>query len=505
MNKITNYILKSNLISKLSLNLYSKFNHVKVNFTDFRYSEAVNPTLSEKEVVEYNKNRKFKVSKEICFAPKSSMIFSFDGNVYLCCENKSYPIGNILQTSLHEIWFGQKRKWLDNEINNNYNLSNGCSSCERKIKHQEYTLALAQTFDLYNHSEKSSYPSRLDFEIHNTCNLECVMCGGIYSSSIQANRNKMPAIKILYDENFVQQLDEFIPYVKYINLIGGEPTLIKVYYDIMEKVNEHNPKCVIHLQTNASTLNAKFKNILDRGNFQIGISVDALIKEKVETIRKNIVFEEFMEHVNFYIALYKKNKIKLTINTCPMPENWSDVLDVIDFCNQHKLPIFFCIVNAPYYSSFESSSIEFINEIVLSYDNHLKRLSKRNYFEINNYNRLRDLIQQIRGYIPIIKQNDELKSQYINESFEDLLQVYKERLFKYMEYADKEYLINLVLDFFNQKIKSLNEKQKKDVLLIMIVSVRESFYVSNAEENLKWSKEFINTLIFSYLRNDLAK
>lgn len=188
-----------------------------------------------------------------------------------------------------------------------------------------------------------------------------------------------------------------------------------------------------------------------------------------------------------------------------MPENWSDVLDVIDFCNQHKLPIFFCIVNAPYYSSFESSSIEFINEIVLSYDNHLKRLSKRNYFEINNYNRLRDLIQQIRGYIPIIKQNDELKSQYINESFEDLLQVYKERLFKYMEYADKEYLINLVLDFFNQKIKSLNEKQKKDVLLIMIVSVRESFYVSNAEENLKWSKEFINTLIFSYLRNDLAK
>lgn len=315
MNKITNYILKNNLISKISLNLYNKINLIKVKNINFKYSEAVNPSLSKGEIINYNKNRKFKVSKNICFAPKSSMIFSFDGSVYLCCENKSHPIGNVLKTSLHDIWFGSERKRLDNEINNNYNLENGCLSCERKIKNEEYSLALAQTFDLYHHSNKIAYPSRLDFEIHNTCNLECVMCGGIYSSSIQSNRNKMPAIKMVYDNKFVKQLDEFIPHLKYVNLIGGEPTLIKIYYDIMEKVIELNPKCVIHLQTNASTLNQRFKDMLVKGNFQIGISLDALDKQKIETIRKNIIFEEFIKNINFYISLYQQNKIKLTVSS----------------------------------------------------------------------------------------------------------------------------------------------------------------------------------------------
>ena len=37
----------------------------------------------------------------------------------------------------------------------------------------------------------SKYPSVLEFELINTCNLECVMCTGEYSSLIRAKREKL--------------------------------------------------------------------------------------------------------------------------------------------------------------------------------------------------------------------------------------------------------------------------------------------------------------------------
>ncbi|MCB0507134.1 MAG: radical SAM protein [Bacteroidetes bacterium] len=491
MDKVKNYILRSNLVSKWALRAYDAYKSVKTAWIDFEYEQAQHPSLTKSELIQYNKNRKFTVDKNICFAPKSSMLFSFDGNVYLCCENKSHPIGNILTQTVSEIWHGEKRRYLDTEINQHYNLKNGCLSCERKIKQQEYSLALAQTFDLYKSTNTKNYPTRLDFEIHNTCNLECVMCGGIYSSSIQANRNKMPAIKMLYDADFVRQLDEFLPYVNYINLIGGEPTLIKIYYDIMESAIAHNPKCVIHLQTNASSLNARFRAFLEKGNFQIGISIDSLRKEKVEQIRKNLVFETFMQNIQYYIGLYAENKIKLTVNTCPMPENWEDVLDVVDFCNQHKLPIFFCIVNAPYFSSFESVTVNFIRKVVAEYRNKLMQLPKRNYFEINNYNRLKDLIQQIENYIPIIESNNKNRLEYADKDVETLIDLYRQKLLVNMVFEEKDKLVERILQFLLEKLKTLETDEQKTILQIALISIKDKFYVTTAEENLRWAMEFI--------------
>ena len=82
-----------------------------------------------------------------------------------------------------------------------------------------------------------------------------------------------------------------------------------------------------------------------------------------------------------------------------MPENWSDVLDVIDFCNNNRISISFSIVKYPYYSSFESSNIEFINQVVKVYREKLQTMPRKGYFERNNYNRLKDLIQQTEKLI----------------------------------------------------------------------------------------------------------
>ncbi len=502
MNKFYNKISKINFVSSNAFRALNLYKGIKLKFIDFEFESAKNPSFTKEQIFNYNKSRKFTTDKTLCFAPKKSMIFSFDGSVYVCCENKQYAIGNTTTESVRDIWFGEKRKFIDEKINKDYNLDFGCNSCKHKILNKDYSLALAQTFDLYtnNHSE---YPARLDFEIHNTCNLECVMCGGIYSSSIQSNRYKLPAIPMVYKDSFVDQLKEFIPHVKYINLIGGEPTLIKIYYDIMEKVIELNPSCIIHLQTNASTLNNKFKNILERGNFQIGISIDSLTKESAEKIRKNLEFEKFMDNINYYLRIYHQNKIKITINTCPMPENWQEIIPIIKFCNQHKLPIFFCIVNAPYYNTFISTSTEFIDKVHNSLTKELSNLSQNNYFEKNNYNKLKDFISMLLSWKPVIEENSRNKEKLISKSVEELYLDYENILVSNLIHTNKEKLIQDIISDVKEKFSMLEVVMTKELLIVLINSIKGEIIPSSESEQIKWAKEFVNTLIFSHQQKKL--
>lgn len=502
MNKLYNQLTKIDFISTNAVRVLNLYKSIKLKFIDFKFEAAENPSFSKAEIIEYNKSRKFTADKNICFAPKKSMIFSFDGSVYVCCENKQYAIGNITTETVHDIWFGEKRKFIDTKINRDYNLDFGCASCKNKIKNKDYSLALAQTFDIHTNNH-SDYPSRLDFEIHNTCNLECVMCGGIYSSSIQANRYKLPAIPMVYKDEFTKQLDEFIPHVKYINLIGGEPTLIKIYYDIMEKVIELNPSCVIHLQTNASTLNNKFKHILSRGNFQIGISIDSLTKHSAEKIRKNLEFEKFMENINYYLNIYQQNKIKITINTCPMPENWQEIIPIIQFCNQHKLPIFFCIVNAPYYNTFLSTSMEFIDKVHDSLTLELNQLPQTNYYERNNYNKLKDLLNMMLSWKPIIAKNQHNQSILIHKNVSDLYSLYESSLQKYLIHEQKDRIIAVIVKDIQEKFSNLNIEVQKELLIVLINAINNKIIPSSEAEQIKWAKEYVNTLIFSYQHKSL--
>jgi radical SAM protein with 4Fe4S-binding SPASM domain len=497
MNTLFNKLSKIDFVADNAVRLINLYKTVKLQFINFEYDKSEQPSLSKEALIDYNRNRKFTASKNLCFAPQKSMIFSFDGSVYVCCENKQYSLGNIKEESVHDIWFGERRKFIHHKINTDYNLDYGCSSCKHKILNKDYSLALSQTFDIHT-SNRSAYPARLDFEIHNTCNLECVMCGGIYSSSIQANRYNLAAIPMVYGAEFVEQLTEFIPHVRYINLIGGEPTLIKLYYDIIEKVIELNPSCVIHLQTNASTLNKKFRQLLERGNFQIGISLDALQKEPAESIRKNLDFDKFMQHVEYYLQLYRENKIKLTINTCPMPNNWKEIIPILKFCNRHRLPLFFCIVNAPHYNTFLSASEAFIDEVLRNLHTELLQLPKTNYYEKNNYSKLEDFLNLLNSWKTVVRQNNENRTHYIRLHTDELYTVYTSVLDKYMMHENKTKLIAELTAYTKEQFDPLEEATKRELLIVLINSVKSPIIPPSEAEQLKWGKEFVNTLIFSH-------
>jgi MoaA/NifB/PqqE/SkfB family radical SAM enzyme len=75
-------------------------------------------------------------------------------------------------------------------------------------------------------------PKVMEFELSNECNLECVMCNGSFSSSIRKNREKLPPIISPYNDDFVNELDAFIPHLTDAKFLGGEPFMIEIYLKI---------------------------------------------------------------------------------------------------------------------------------------------------------------------------------------------------------------------------------------------------------------------------------
>src|SRR5690606_2476667 len=137
----------------------------------------------------------------ICHAPFSNMYFNVHGDCAPCwltfIEPDSYP-----QKSIREIWFGEKYQSLRKNLLA-YNLTDKCNVCLKNLQNGNYTSVLARAYDV---TEPADYPSMLELELGNTCNLECVMCIGELSSSIRQNREKLPPIRSPYDEAFVEQL-----------------------------------------------------------------------------------------------------------------------------------------------------------------------------------------------------------------------------------------------------------------------------------------------------------
>ena len=251
--------------------------------------------------------------------------------------------------SIKEIWNGDGANQLREYIKNN-DLSLGCFGCRQQLLAGNFDAVKARQYD-ERRFNPNGYPSVMEFELSNVCNLECEMCSGDFSSLIRAKREKLPPIVSVYDAAFVNQLEEFIPCLEEVKFYGGEPFLIEIYYDIWERIMKINPSVRISVQTNATVLNNRVKNILEHTDFHINISLDSLQKETYESIRKNADFGRVMENVKYFHSYCKGKNTFIGISVCAMRNNWRELPDFIRYCNELEVPVYFHTVLDPYHLS----------------------------------------------------------------------------------------------------------------------------------------------------------
>src|SRR5262245_26226699 len=68
-----------------------------------------------------------------CYAPTVQLYFQPNGEVRACCRNMNYPLGNVAQERLVDIWAGPRRQELVERLAVD-DFSHGCEGCKWEIE-----------------------------------------------------------------------------------------------------------------------------------------------------------------------------------------------------------------------------------------------------------------------------------------------------------------------------------------------------------------------------------
>ena len=326
---------------------------IKTSFQlDKKYRDAVSNGYHPIDRKLYNQFNRFRPNgaKQIfCYLPYNSLTFSFGGQVFVCSYNRDVLLGKYPLNTIDEIWNGAEAKKLRQHMLHN-DLDYGCRHCKYFFDKGKFTNLRPLVFDKYYQNMDAEFPQVFEFELSNECNLECQMCHGEVSSSIRKNRDKLPPLPMHYDDAFVEQLEKYIPTLKEAKFYGGEPFLIPIYYKIWNKVRELNPNLDLFVITNGSHWNSKIEKLINELNFDVAISIDAFDKEKVERIRKNVVYEKLMDNIKRFSEICTRKGKHLSLSFTVQKDNWEQLPLIINLCNE---------VNAYIYVSYLERPIQF--------------------------------------------------------------------------------------------------------------------------------------------------
>jgi len=339
-----------------------KLTHISENENKYN-RQAIPKNILKK----YNKYRPYGKKPYLCYAPWTSLRLSMSGHALVCCFNRRYILGKFPEQNLHAIWFNSKREKLQDYVKKN-NLSSGCQICKEHLYANRHTLIQIKDYDIYAEKTKNAYPLQIEFELSNECNLDCSMCFGEFSSYIRKNREKQLVITSPYNDDLLNQLDEFLPHVEQCIFVGGEPFLIEKYYTIWNKLKKINPKARIIIVSNATVLNENIKSVIEKGQFYFALSIDSFRKETYEFIRKNASFEKTMANFYYFIDYSKKHNRWISVNICPLLKNWEEIPEIIEKLNMLNVNLYINNVNTPFDQSLRYLNPDKLEEIIKNFE-----------------------------------------------------------------------------------------------------------------------------------------
>ena len=346
----------------------------------------------------FNETRDFSTKgfKSVCYAPFVSMYLDQKGDVRVCCWNTQNIVGNITRQSLDEIWNGAKIQVLRNALQA-CDMKHGCDFCEWQFLEGNHDGTFIRRFDDYSAPHAApQYPQLMEFSISNTCNLECVMCNGEWSSSIRTRREKLPPLPKLYGDTFFEQLRPFLPHLKRANFYGGEPFLERETYRIWDMMIEMGLETSCCATTNATQYNAKVERVIEKLPFMFNISMDGVTKETVEKIRKNAKHEVVLENFQRFHAYAKKRDTYIGLTYCMMVLNWNEFGDYLLFGDDWDVDVTVNTVTFPQELSLYHLPIGELRTIVDAMESkndfYCNRLSRNRQVWINELERLRHAV-----------------------------------------------------------------------------------------------------------------
>ena len=414
---IINTARKYPIIANLGYSSLKKYWSIKANFQAYQYPDDISKASVEKKlIIDFNKNRPYGPKQKICYAPFNNLHFQTNGDVSACSFNYDFILGNVNKNTIREIWEGAAANEFREKLGN-YDFE-FCKSCEHVLQAKNYSSFPPLKYDMYA-DDQTSYPNQMSFEMSNLCNFECVMCNENFSSLIRKRKGLEP-LKFNYPERFFEELQEFLPHLKSATFIGGEPLLIKAYFRIWEDILRLNKNCIIHIQTNASYLPPRFLEMLETGQFDVGISLDATTKEIFESIRINSNFEEIQENIKILKNFMDRGKVNLNINFCPMTNNRNEIPKILHYCNELSIPLKLVNLENPRNLSLHHRNKNFLKVLITSLEKEMPDDSKNIIKSKNN-----DSYKQFIGQLKYLLKKAEEREAFFHEHKKEISERFK--------------------------------------------------------------------------------
>jgi len=291
----------------------------------------------------YQRNRATTHRDSVCNAPTTNLYFSVDGQASPCwLYFPSRPPRWSPDRSIKDIWTGPEFSKVRRALAQDRFIGR-CAECKHDIATGNRPLAAA-----YDNDEPiGDWPTMLELELSNLCNLECVMCSGRLSSRIRKYRDHLPPIESPYDDSFVDQVAELLPHLHELRFNGGEPLMQPIVYKICERVAAIRPDLHVTIATNGTVINDKVRRLLDACSININLSIDSLDPATYASIRVNSDLDAVLEHFAVFRDYCHANDRSLCIMVNPMRVNWSEMADYVWWCNQHDVDMWFNTIRSP--------------------------------------------------------------------------------------------------------------------------------------------------------------
>lgn len=273
-----------------------------------------------------------------CTAPYLVMDFDPAGNVQACCVNAMYPLGNVAEASIREIWEGERAQKLRRAIERD-DLSYGCGVCRHRLEFEAGDPA-AWYYNNFPAAEPDpQWPWLMVFALHNTCNAACIMCGGDLSSKIRSQREHRPPLRRVYDDSFFEELEAFLPHLGIAEFRGGEPFLMPEHFRIWESLIRLDHRIPCHVTTNGTILNDKVEAVLEELPFSFVVSIDGSTRETLEAVRVGVSWEALTTNIPRFLDYTRERGTHFHLSACALQQNWQELPDIFRIASYLGVPL----------------------------------------------------------------------------------------------------------------------------------------------------------------------
>ena len=451
-----------------------------------------------------------KVSNSFCIMPWVHLHSWPNGNVYPCClADSDYPIGNVKDNTLEEIWNSPDLKKIRTELLKGDKPS-VCHRCYMQEDMGTQSFRVSSNNQWSHHIDKAvettdndgtHHDFKLnywDFRFSNVCNLRCRMCGPELSSSWYEEQIKYYGVsstpKALINMNDASKedvmiyVDRFINDVEEIYFAGGEPFIMEEHYIILEKlIAAGNTKCRIRYNTNFTSL--KFKNwdlielwkpfVKDNiDNVRVFASLDA-IEEVAEYARKGTKWPA----VESNIKRLHDNGMNVWTSTTVSIFNIFELPRFVDRMYELNIPMdkmqMNNVLTFPYYYCINILPDKLKEYAVSILDNHVKKIDGmvgwihiKNYYDVIKKYMFTEPHKSIDESFVALRRFTETKDNGRNESFIDTFPYYK------------EWYMGLEIKSFEETFPNFEAFEEIQIMVELI----ENKIEEPIQNNKKWQK-----------------